>query len=98
MRSLTFLAIALPMAFAAPIINPKEGVVIPGKYIVKMKPGVVSSLVQTVVDTLAADADIKFDMENFKGFAAALSDSDLALVTANPNVCSSHHYTQENQN
>ncbi|KAH7318414.1 subtilisin-like protease PR1I [Stachybotrys elegans] len=79
----SILIAALPLAMAAPqkrapLIVPRDVEIIPNKYIVKLKEpaeGEVSAAIDTVVSSIAADADVVY--ENLGGFAATLSDEEV---------------------
>lgn len=97
MRFSTILAL-LPFAAAAPyntgetvmkrapLIVPRGGRHIPGKYIVRMKSGVISTSVTSAVSSIKAEADHQYT-HAFSGFAATMDDDELEKIRSNPDVC-----------
>lgn len=85
-HSLALLA-AVPLALAAPIITPRSGDIIAGKYIVKMKSSGEFSSIQSAMSVLESEPDFVYDMEKFQGFAATLSDEAVEQLSNNPDVC-----------
>lgn len=92
MRSATLLSI-LPMAMAAPsirsspapLIVPRGGRHIEGKYIVRMKDDVVSASVESAVSSLSTKADYQY-RRGFTGFAGSLTQEELTKLQNNPDV------------
>lgn len=93
MRAATLLAL-LPMAMAAPqakraspapLLVPRNAELIEGKYIVKMKDGLVAATVNGLVSTLSSAADYTYSRK-FNGFAGSLSDKEIDDLRADPNV------------
>jgi subtilisin family serine protease len=79
---LTLLLAALPLAaFAAPVITPRAGAIIPGKYIVKLKSDAAQDLLEAALKLLNKDPDDIFAFGKFKGFSASLSDDIVDLLT-----------------
>ncbi|OCK80105.1 subtilisin-like serine protease-like protein PR1A [Lepidopterella palustris CBS 459.81] len=76
----------LPLAFAAPILTPRAGQVIPGKYIIKMKSDAAQELLDEALSFLECEADHVYGFGDFKGFAGQLSDSLVQLIAALPGV------------
>ncbi|KFA71601.1 hypothetical protein S40288_03662 [Stachybotrys chartarum IBT 40288] len=94
MRASTLLALA-PLAAAvpfnmkrdspAPVLIPRSGRAIAGKYIVRMKDGTFSTAVSSAIQTIKADADHTFH-RGFNGFSASLEDDELENLRHDPNV------------
>lgn len=93
MRAATLLAL-LPMAMAAPsakrsspapLLVPRNAELIEGKYIVKMKDGLVAATVNGLVSTLSSTADYTYSRK-FNGFAGSLSEKEIDDLRADPNV------------
>ncbi|KAI6779266.1 Cuticle-degrading protease-like protein [Emericellopsis cladophorae] len=88
----TLLAL-LPMAAAAPsavrgpapVVVPRGGTHIEGKYIVRMKSNTVSTAVHSAISSIKADADYTYQ-RGFAGFAASLDDDELRALQNDPNV------------
>ncbi|KAF2491457.1 subtilisin-like serine protease-like protein PR1A [Lophium mytilinum] len=86
MRVEAFLLAVLPLALAAPIITPRAGSVIPGKYIVKLKNGAAQSILEEALQLLTDDADHVYSFGNYKGFAGTLNDALVNVIAALPDV------------
>ena len=91
MRAATLLAL-VPMAAAlpsvhrqAPVLVPRGGNQIEGKYIVRMKSNSVSASVESAISSIAAEADYTY-ARGFTGFAASLTPEELEKLKNNPNV------------
>jgi subtilisin family serine protease len=93
MRAATLLAL-VPMAAAAPsarsapapVIVPRGGNAIEGKYIVRMKSDLISTnAVSAAVSTLSTKADYTYK-RGFKGFAGTLTPEELTKLQNNPDV------------
>ncbi|KAF4455950.1 subtilisin-like protease [Fusarium austroafricanum] len=93
MRLAPFLAL-LPFTLAAPakrsepapLLKPRDGTPIEGKYIVKLADGMKISSVSSVVVTGAADkADHKFS-NVFHGFSGSMTDQDVEALRNDPAV------------
>ncbi|KAF4122320.1 cerevisin [Geosmithia morbida] len=95
MRAATLLAL-LPFAVAAPsasvarsapapVVVPRGGKQIDGKYIIRMKPSSISTAVNSAIDSIKSAADYTYDI-GFQGFAASLESSELELLRLNPYV------------
>lgn len=82
------LASLLPLALAAPVIQPRGAAqLIPGSYIVKFKDGTSSGKVQETIDSLGAVSPKHvYRHSKFKGFAADLSSKTLKAVQDLPDV------------
>lgn len=80
----------LPLALGAPLLTPRDGTVIPGKYLVVLKPN--SAKVSGILSNLAAGAvgQIEqkhvYELGSFKGFSASLSDAQVTALKADPQV------------
>lgn len=100
MRSATLLAL-LPLAIAAPFQNakrdrpapvvvPRGGNAIDGKYIVRMKADAISASVESAISSIKADADYTYST-GFNGFAASIEAEELEKLRDDPNVSSPSH-------
>jgi subtilisin family serine protease len=76
----------LPLALGAPVITPRAGQVIPGKYIVKMKNGAVQDIVDEALKALAKEPEHVYGFGAYKGFAAEMADDIVDLISALPDV------------
>jgi subtilisin family serine protease len=74
-----FLAL-LPLAFGAPIITPRAGQVIPGKYIIKLKSDVATAVADKVHDLLEKEPEHTWDFGGFSGFGVEVSDKIIKLI------------------
>ncbi|KAM7197600.1 cuticle-degrading protease [Rhypophila sp. PSN 637] len=84
-----FLALAslVPLALAAPVLQPRGFQVIPGSYIVKFKEGASDGLLHTTIDGLKAiKTSHVYRSGKFKGFSAKLDAKALAIVKNLPEV------------
>lgn len=82
------LALAAPATVnsRAPILRPRNGQIIPGKYIVKLKDGVAEGTLDTVLGKLgSAKADHVYK-DSFKGFASAIDNEALQAIQDIPEV------------
>ncbi|KAK1750918.1 peptidase S8/S53 domain-containing protein [Echria macrotheca] len=80
-----FLAASLlPLALAAPVIQPRGAQVIPGSYIVKFKEG--TSVQDTLKGLKSVEAKHVYTNGKFKGFAADLSSKTLKTIQDLPEV------------
>jgi len=78
------LASLLPLALAAPVIQPRAAQLIPGSYIVKLKDG---SSETTLLNTIKGiRPNHIYRNSKFRGFAADLSSSALKAVQDLPEV------------
>lgn len=92
MRAATLLSI-LPLAAAAPsvrsapapVIVPRGGNGIEGKYIIRMKPNSISTAIESSISAIQAEADYTYS-RSFRGFAASLSPEELEKLQMDPNV------------
>ncbi|ORY04114.1 subtilisin-like serine protease-like protein PR1A [Clohesyomyces aquaticus] len=85
MRFSLLLAV-LPLAIAAPVITPRAGQVIPGKYIIKMKNEAAQELLEAALAFLDKSPEHVYGFGKYKGFAAEMSDAIVKLVAALPSV------------
>jgi len=79
----------LPVALAAPLITPRAGQVIEGRYIVKMKEVLgpeISAVLNSMVSLLPQPPAHVYALPNFKGFAAEFDDLTLNLFKSLANV------------
>ncbi|KAK7183573.1 subtilisin-like serine protease-like protein PR1A [Paraphaeosphaeria sporulosa] len=78
---------ALPLVLGAPVVTPRSGQVIPGRYIVKFKDSdFVTSAINSVLALLPAAPAHTYTLSTFKGFAGELSDELVNVIAALPNV------------
>ncbi|KAK3682937.1 peptidase S8/S53 domain-containing protein [Podospora appendiculata] len=81
------LATLLPLALAAPVIQPRGAQIVPGSYIIKFKDGLSNDAVHNTIDGLkSVNAKHVYRASKFKGFAANLDAQALKLVKALPEV------------
>lgn len=85
---LDFLTLAaLPLVLGAPVVTPRSGQVIPGRYIVKFKDSDFTTLaINSVLALLPAAPAHTYNLNTFKGFAGELSDALVEKLAALPNV------------
>ncbi|KAJ8114398.1 hypothetical protein OPT61_g3718 [Boeremia exigua] len=78
----------LPAALAlmAPVIVPRAGAPVSGRYIVKMKPIGIEKNIITALKQLGRNPAHIYSFGNFKGFAAELSETTLALLRWLPGI------------
>ncbi|KAF2850134.1 subtilisin-like protein [Plenodomus tracheiphilus IPT5] len=82
----------LPLTLAAPApLAPRDGTPIPGKYIVKLKSTstkgqTIPQIISGVLDQVKAEAQHTYNIGNFAGFAASMSDATVKAVRKLPNV------------
>lgn len=88
------LAVLLPLALAAPVIQPRGVQLIPGSYIVKFKEGTSDGTLHTTIDGLqSVKAKHVYRAGKFKGFSAKLDAKALAAVKKLPEVSRSPFFT-----
>lgn len=76
-----------PAPEAAPVIVPRGVNLIPNKYIVKLKEGATSELVDAIVGKLGAiTPHYVYKANGFKGFASKLDDKLLEIISRVPEV------------
>jgi hypothetical protein len=78
----------VPLALAAPVITPRAGTVIPGKYIVKFKSDAIQDVVGNAIKLLQKSPDHVYGFGKYKGLAAEMSDEIVELIAALPGVSS----------
>lgn len=77
----------LPVVLGAPVLTPRAGQVIPGRYIVKFKESdFTTSAIDSALALLPAAPAHTYTLKNFKGFAGELSDELVKTISALPNV------------
>ncbi|KAF2874492.1 subtilisin-like serine protease-like protein PR1A [Massariosphaeria phaeospora] len=78
---------ALPVVFAAPVIVPRAGTPIPGKYIVKFKNDIVTtSLFDDALSLLKEKPEHTFSFGKYRGFSGKISDDVVAKIKNLPSV------------
>jgi hypothetical protein len=85
---LSLLLALLPLALAAPapMLVPRAGSPIPGRYIVKMKNENLQQLVNSAMKLLRKDPVHTYGFGNFGGFAADMADDIVELMRNLPGV------------
>jgi hypothetical protein len=85
---LSVLLALLPLALAAPapMIVPRAGSPIPGRFIVKMKNENLQQLVDTALKLLRKDPAHVYKFGSFGGFAADMADDIVELIRNLPGV------------
>jgi len=85
---LSLLLALLPLALAAPapMIRPRAGSAIPGRYIVKVKNQNVQSLINIALSMLNKDPHHVYEFGNFGGFSADMADDIVDLIRNLPGV------------
>lgn len=89
--------IALPLALAAPIIAPAtDAEIIPGKFIVVMKPSTSDLLLQSTITSvtglLGGAPSATYNMGSFKGFAVSASETLIQTIANIGAVSYSKHH------
>jgi hypothetical protein len=92
---LSVLLALLPLALAAPapMILPRAGSPIPGRYIVKMKNQDLQNLINVALKLLNKDPAHVYGFGNFGGFAADMADDIVERIRNLPGVSSSKRST-----
>ena len=85
--SVVLALLPLAMALPAPLLVPRAGSPIPGKYIVKLKNENLENLINTALKLLKKDPAHVYKFGNFGGFAAEISDDIVELLRNFPGVC-----------
>lgn len=80
------LALPAPVAEPAPLIVPRAGSPIPGRYIVKMKNENLENLINTALALLKKDPAHVYKFGGFGGFAADIADDIVELLRRLPGV------------
>lgn len=91
---LSVLLALLPLALAAPapMIVPRAGSPIPGRFIVKMKNENLQQLVDAALKVLRKDPAHVYNFGGFGGFAADMADDIVELIRNLPGVRISTHF------
>lgn len=92
MRASTLLSL-VPMVAAAPsaltrrapVVVPRGGTHIEGKYIIRMKSDAISTAAESAISSISADADYTYK-RGFSGFAASLTPQELENLRDNQSV------------
>jgi hypothetical protein len=79
----------LPLALGAPLLTPRGGTTIPGKYLVVLKSetktaGIMSSLAGGALAGITQHHT--YDLGDFKGFSASLTDAQVEALQADNQV------------
>lgn len=78
----------LPLVLGAPIVTPRSGEVIPGRYIVKFKDSDFAvSAVNSALALLPKAPAHTYSMKTFKGFAGELNDELVKKLSELDSVC-----------
>lgn len=87
---LSLLISLLPVALAlpAPVIVPRAGTPIPGRYIVKMKNQNLQTVINNALKLLRKDPAHVYNFGGFGGFAADMADDIVDLLRNLPGVSS----------
>jgi hypothetical protein len=87
MKASVILAL-LPLALAAPapMLVPRAGTPIPGRYIVKMKNQNLEQIINAALKLLNKDPAHVYGFGNFGGFAADMADDIVELIRNLPGV------------
>jgi len=82
MRSVLSLLAFVPLILAAPapILKPRAGQAIPGKYIVVMKPTAKPTALSALLDKIDGTPDHVFDLAKFKGISGNIGSSLLTII------------------
>jgi hypothetical protein len=85
---LSVLLALLPLALAAPapMIVPRAGSPIPGRYIVKMKNQDMQNIIDAALKLLTKDPAHVYGFAGFGGFAADMADDIVELIRNLPGV------------
>lgn len=86
MRYAALIAAILPLAFGAPVLYPRAGQAVPGKWIVKMNNDVLDDIVEEALKLLTKDPEHVYGFGKYKGFAAEISDDIVELLSKLPGV------------
>lgn len=77
---------ALALAAPAPIIQPRAGSPIPGKYIVRLENQNLQNILEAALKLLPKDPAHVYNFGNFNGFAAEINDNVVKLLQQLPGV------------
>jgi len=72
----------LPYVLAAPVITPQGAQLIPGKFIVKLKPEATKENLEEAKALISGTPDHEFDFSGFTGFSGAISPSAIKKLQA----------------
>jgi hypothetical protein len=86
--SLLLAVLPLALAYPAPVIVPRAGSPIPGRYIVKMENKNLTLVHKTALQLLKKDPKHVYKFANFDGFAADIADDIVELLRILPGVSS----------
>jgi len=84
--------VPLILAAPAPILKPRAGQAIPGKYIVVMKPDAKQAALTTLLDLIDGTPDHVFDLAKFKGVSGTFGT---ALLTVIKNMAAVQYIEQD---
>src|SRR5690242_1332692 len=86
---LSFLLSLLPvlaLAAPAPVLQPRAGTLIPGRYIVRLQNQGLQTILEGALKLLKKDPAHVYKFGNFSGFAAEISDEIVELLRNFPGV------------
>jgi hypothetical protein len=86
--SLLLAVLPVALAFPAPVIVPRAGSPIPGRYIVKMENQNLEKVHKAALKLLKKDPKHVYKFANFGGFAADIGDDVVELLRKLPGVSS----------
>lgn len=94
MRSAALVAVALPLAMAAPskraspapLLKPRSGDIIEGKYIVKMKSGSDFHVLEAHKSLVSSKVDYTYNSHKFAGFAVSMTEEEVKALQDMPDV------------
>jgi len=79
-------ALTLATPAPAPLILPPSGELIPGRYIVKMKPNIIQTLLDAALNLLQQNPLHVYGFDNFVGFAANMNAQTLQALRFLPGI------------
>lgn len=80
------LAVPAPVTKRAPVLQPRGGQIIPGKYIVKLQDDVADGTLDTVMSKLGSNRADHIYKGRFKGFASKIDAAVLDILRNIPEV------------
>ncbi|KAJ3558061.1 hypothetical protein NPX13_g9799 [Xylaria arbuscula] len=94
MRSAALVVAALPLAMAAPskraspapLLKPRSGDIIEGKYIVKMKSGSDFEVLEAHKSLVSSKVDYTYNSHKFAGFAVSMTEEEVTALQDMPDV------------
>jgi hypothetical protein len=86
MRYTALLAAILPLVYGAPVLYPRAGQAVPGKWIVKMNNDVLEDIVEEALNLLTKEPEHRYAFGNYQGFAAEISDDIVEILSNLPGV------------